>query len=91
MVNRGRVRPEMSWNTVPADVQEVAVAALTEKQLEAFKLELAGLGIRRIAEHLQIRRQSVADRLLGAHDVLLKAGVRQDEFGLWTHQRKDAA
>lgn len=64
----------------------MAEDALTEKQLAAFKLELAGLSMRAISRHLEVARQTAADRIDGAHRVLRAAGVRQDEFGQWTLQ-----
>lgn len=81
----------MTWNNVPPHVREVVAETLTDKQLEAFQLELAGWGIARSARWLGIRRTALRDRLDGAHRRLLAAGVRQDEYGRWHIERKDAA
>lgn len=74
----------MSWNRLPAEVQTTATKALTEKQLDAFKLELAGLSMRNIARHLEIARTTAQDRLEATHKALRAAGVRQDATGQWT-------
>jgi hypothetical protein len=83
----------VSWNTLPEDVREMAADTLTEKQLAAFKLELSGLGVRRIAKHLGLATTTAKDRLDRAHTHLLLAGVRQDDVGQWFIQpnSKEAA
>lgn len=73
----------MSWNSLPRDVQTGAVEALTEKQLAAFKLELAGLSVRNIARHLEIARTTAQDRLESAHRALRSVGIGQDHNGNW--------
>lgn len=74
----------MSWNAAPVEVRVLAESVLTEKQLAAFKLELAGLSVRAIGRHLDVARSTATDRLESAHSALRKAGVRQDEFGRWS-------
>lgn len=81
----------MSWNRVPEHVQGVAAGVLTDKQLAAWKLELAGLSLRAIGRHLGIARQTAADRVEAAHTALRRAGVRQDETGTWTLTQEEAA
>lgn len=86
----------MSWNELDIRIAMLAAGIrapegdewireplLTAKQLEAWKLELAGMGTRRIADALDIHRSTVLDRLAGAHRRLAKAGVRQDGSGHW--------
>lgn len=73
----------MSWASLPPEVREVAERVLTPKQREAFELELAGWGLQRSADYLNIRRVAVRDRLTGAHKRLLDAGLRMDPFGRW--------
>lgn len=79
----------MSWNTLHPTIQTTAQNVLTPKQLEAWKLELAGYGTRRIAEHLSISRASTIDRLDSAYRRLHAAGIRQDASGHY-HQETAA-
>ena len=79
----------MSWSTLPPHIRDIAERELTKPQLEAWKLELAGLSQRRIAYALTISRGAVKDRIENAYLTLRKHGIDQDKFGNWT--RKDAA
>ena len=81
----------MSWASLPAEVQEIAEQVLTQKQLEAFKLELAGLGTRAIAHSLSASRESIRDRLRAAARRLHDAGVHQDASGHWHIDEEVAA
>lgn len=81
----------MSWNVLPPEVREIAKRELTEKQLEAFKLELAGMSLRGIASALDIDRRAVRDRLDAAYRRLRRAGVRQTSSGGWILDEKEAA
>jgi predicted DNA-binding protein (UPF0251 family) len=81
----------MSWGALPLDVRELAERVLTVKQLEAWQLELRGLGVRKIAARLEITKGAAADRLEAAYLKLRKAGVRQDEFGRWYVSEEVAA
>lgn len=73
----------MTYAQLPPTIRATAETALTPKQLEAWKLELAGHGTRRIAIHLRITRSSVQSRLDHAHHALHAAGVRQTANGTW--------
>lgn len=81
----------MSWQLLAEPVRAAAVAALTEKQLEAWKLELAGYGLRRIGWELDLSRGAVADRIAAAHLNLRRAGVWQDASGNWHLNTEEAA
>lgn len=76
----------MSWNTLDQDIRTTAEKALYPGQLEAWKLELAGLGTRAIAHHLGISRASTIERLEGAYRRLTAAGITQDASG---HYRQE--
>lgn len=57
----------MSYSTLPADVQDVAEAVLTQKQLDAFKLWMNGYGTARIAIIVGVsepRARALKDRAL---------------------------
>lgn len=73
----------MSWAKLPTDVQAIAKEHLTEKQLETWKLELAGHGIRPIAYRMEVTPRVITDRLTRIHQLLLRHGVRQDHNGHW--------
>ncbi len=81
----------MSWSELPYEVREIAERELTEKQLEAWKLDVRGYGVRRVAFECDITRGAASDRLEAAYLKLRKAGVRQDEFGQWTISEEVAA
>lgn len=83
----------MSWNNLPAQVQELVEATLTAKQLEAFMLETNNptWGIRRIAQELDIVRSAADDRIRNAHRNLRLAGLTQDGSGRWHLQSEEAA
>lgn len=68
---------------LPAEVRDIAERILTPKQLEAFKLEQAGLGLQRIARLLGVTKTAVVSRIDAAHLKLLRAGCRQDASGRW--------
>jgi DNA-directed RNA polymerase specialized sigma24 family protein len=74
-------------NSLPVGVREVVERTLTEKQREAFELELAGWGVMRIARRLGVTKGAIVDRLHNAHTKLSKEGVRMDEFGRWYLER----
>lgn len=73
----------MTWQTLPTAVQDVATNHLTDKQLETWKCELAGHSVRRIAYLMDVTPRVIADRLTRTHQLLLRHGVRQDDFGRW--------
>jgi DNA-binding NarL/FixJ family response regulator len=73
----------MSYSTLPHDVRTIAERVLSQKQLEAFHLEVDGLGTMAIARRLLLTRSAVKDRLHNAHTALIKAGVRQNGNGDW--------
>ncbi len=81
----------MSWSSLPVNVRDVAERELTSKQLEAWRLHLAGWGMMRIARQLNVTKGAVADRLHNAETKLLNEGVRMDEFGKWTIVEEVAA
>jgi hypothetical protein len=81
----------MSFSTLSDETREIAERVLTEKQLEAFKLELAGWGMQRIARHLEITKGAAVSRIDNAHLKLRKAGVRQNQFGEWYLSEEVAA
>lgn len=78
----------MSWNTLPDTIRATAAAILTPAQLDAWKLELAGYGTRRIAATLGISRTSAVDRLDNAYRRLTDAGITQDASGHWHHNQE---
>lgn len=73
----------MTWASLPRDVQAVAEQVLTRKQLDVFKLELAGATTRRTALMCGVSRWTVREHLDAAHDKLERAGVRHGHEG-WT-------
>lgn len=81
----------MTYATLPPRVREIAERVLTEKQLEAFRLEQDGLGLRLIARHLDIAKPSVEARIDAAHRKLRRESVRQDGSGNWYLEREEAA
>lgn len=80
----------MTWEQLPDDVKTVAERALTVKQLEVFKLHVAGLSDHQMMWKLGIHRSTARDRLNAATLNLLRAGVRQDPSGRW-HYSEEAA
>jgi DNA-binding CsgD family transcriptional regulator len=80
-----------SWNTLTQDVQHAARAALTDRQLEAWKLELAGMSQYDMALALNIGRPAVQSRLREAHRNLRSAGIVMNDRGDWTLQTRAAA
>jgi DNA-directed RNA polymerase specialized sigma24 family protein len=81
----------VTWSALPSDVQSIAESVLTEKQREAWELELVGFGMMRIARRLSLSKGAVVARIDGAHRKLRRAGVRQDEFGRWYVDEEVAA
>lgn len=79
----------MSWNTLDPTIKAIAQQALTRRQLDVWKLHLAGLGQRRIADMLQITRSTVRSHLHDAHQTLARNGVHRDRTG--RYYRKEAA
>lgn len=79
----------MSFASLPPAIRAIAENQLTPKQLDTWKLELAGWSTRRIATQENIARATVTDRLDGAYRTLRNHGVQQDASGNWTH--KEAA
>lgn len=53
----------MSYLELPDTIRTIAEAALTQKQLTAYKLNANGMTERQIAIHLRISRRAVRDRL----------------------------
>lgn len=74
----------MSWNSLSPEVQQLAEDVLTEKQLQAWKLELAGLSLHEISRHLDLSRAAIKERLDGAYRKLRKSGLTQDGSGAWS-------
>lgn len=73
----------MTWHTLPPEIQAIAQRELTDAQLAAWQLELAGHGHRRIALQLDLSRAAVRDRLDNAYRTLRRHGIRQDASGNW--------
>lgn len=71
----------MSWHTLPPAIQAIATQHLTQRQLAAWQLDLAGHGTRRIAIILDISRSTAAEHLTAAYRNLRTHGVRQDASG----------
>lgn len=71
----------MTWAQLPSEVQAAALEALSPKQLDVFKLHLAGLGARRISDMLSISRSTARTHLADAHRKLEQAGVSVDAAG----------
>lgn len=78
----------MSWNRLDPQVQEIAVAVLTEKQLAAFKLELSGMSLRSVALHQGVARTTLKERLDATYKRLRAEGVNQDASGNWHLDRE---
>lgn len=83
--------PVLTWASLPPGVRQVAERELTSKQLEAWKLHLAGWGMIKIARHLGVTKGAISDRLHNAETKLLNERVRMDEFGQWTISEEVAA
>lgn len=73
----------MSWDTLEPHIRALATQALTGKQLQAWKMELAGVGTRTAATHLGISRRSYLDRLENTHRRLYNRGIRRRAEGSW--------
>lgn len=70
----------MSWSSLPEPVREIAERELTAKQLDVFKLHLAGCSYRRIHTMLEIGVPTVRGHLDAAHHRLERAGVVRAGF-----------
>lgn len=79
----------MSWNELPEEVQAVAMLTLTRKQLDVFKLRLAGCSWGRMVVMLGSPRSTLRTHYESAHARLLIAGVHVREDG--SYYRKEAA
>jgi DNA-binding CsgD family transcriptional regulator len=77
----------VSWNALPATVRDVAADVLSQRQLEAWKLELAGNSIRAIAVIQSVSRTTARDRLRDARRRLRDAGVVQSTTGKYYLRR----
>lgn len=76
----------MSWQQLPTEVREAAQAVLTPKQLDVFKLTLAGCSPYRISVMLSVSRRTVRDHIHASHIRLEQAGVRRDASGRYYQQ-----
>lgn len=79
----------MSWLRLQADIRDTAKLVLTDKQLDAWMLTLAGCSRRRAATMLGITKTSLQDRLDAADHALEQAGIVKDADG--NYYRKKAA
>lgn len=79
----------MSWNTLDPHIRHTAEQVLTRKQLDVWKLHLAGLGTRRIADMLHITRSTTRTHLADTHTRLEQAGIHLDASGHY-HQEHAA-
>lgn len=77
----------MSFATLPPDVREIAERTLTRKQLDVFKLHLAGCSYRRIATMLEIGVSTVRSHLDAAHHRLEREGVERSGFRTYAVRR----
>lgn len=73
----------MTYAQLPAPIRTLADQTLTQAQLEAWKLELAGWSQWQIAYRLGITRSAVRDRLRSASQSLDRAGIHQNPDGTW--------
>lgn len=60
----------MTWNQLHPDHRLLAENTLTRKQLDVYKLHLAGCGTRRIALMLDISQSTARTHLARAHQKL---------------------
>lgn len=81
----------MTFAQLPPHIQAAATRVLTDKQLEAWTLELAGWSQQRIAYRLGVSRGAIRDRLTAVGHNLEAAGIVQDEHGAWTLTSTEAA
>ena len=66
----------MSWSLLDTRIQTIAHRELTPKQLDVFKLHLAGCGHKRVALMLNIGTPTARSHLDAANQRLAKHGVR---------------
>ena len=67
----------MSWASLDSRIRTIAQNELTEKQLDVFKLYVAGCGHKRIAMMLFIGIPTARTHLDAANHTLAKHGVLQ--------------
>ena len=79
----------MSWSTLEPVVRETAERELTAKQLDVWKLHLAGCSYRRIAMMLDIAVPTVRGHLEATHLRLERNGIVRTGFR--TYGLEDAA
>jgi DNA-binding CsgD family transcriptional regulator len=53
----------VSWSSLPADRRAAIAEALTQKQLDVYKLHMAGYGYRRMALFLEVTDGAVRGHL----------------------------
>lgn len=71
----------MSFNTLDPGIQHLAERCLNRKQLDVWKLVLAGNGRERIALMLGVHPSTVRGHLVAAHVKLERAGVKHGTDG----------
>lgn len=82
----------MSWQALDEPIRNVATTVLTPKQLDVWKLWLAGCSYRRISTMLEVGVPTVRGHLEAAHLRLEKAGVvRANGDPRKYHHREEAA
>lgn len=78
-----------AWMHLPHEIKITATRELTEPQLHAWMLHLAGCSQNRIAIMLNISRSTVRSRLDAADHKLRQHGITKDQHG--NYYRKKAA
>jgi transcriptional regulator len=73
----------MSWADLDLATRQLAQATLTPKQLDVWKLELAGVTAYRMELMLDTSRSNIREHLRAARRNLFRAGLRQDDNGNW--------
>jgi hypothetical protein len=73
----------VSWADLDPAVQATATNALTAKQLDVWKLELAGVSAYRMELMLDTSRSNIREHLRAARRNLFRAGLRLDDNGNW--------
>lgn len=81
----------MSWNNIDPRIRHIAESELTPKQLDVWKLHLAGCGTRRAARMLATTRSTIRDHLDAAHTALETAGVTRHPDGTYHLAHEEAA
>lgn len=80
----------MTWSRLDPAIQAVAERVLTRKQLDVWKLMLAGNSQYRISIMLLVTRRTVRTHLHDGHVKLLANGVRLRDDGTY-YLEKEAA